>query len=68
MTLIDPTKYIRQATAATISGIDRGQLVRMIRSGGVDHIEIDGLPLIPMAEAQRLRDEVRSPGRKKNNG
>lgn len=63
---MDTQDTVRQATAAEMTGIDKGQLSRMIQSGSVKTVETaDGLKLVPLAEVERLKVEDRKPGRPK---
>lgn len=55
---------VRQITACQRTGIDKGQLHRMIEAGTVKAVETaDGLKLVPLSEVERLNREDRNPGR-----
>jgi excisionase family DNA binding protein len=52
---IDPAEYVRIGTAASLAGVTRAYLNRLIKAGRLPAITIDGQNFIRRADAVRFK-------------
>jgi len=52
---IDPDEYVRVGTAASIAGVTRAYINRLIASGRFPAVSIDGQNFVKRADAEKFR-------------
>jgi len=54
--LIDTADFVRVGTAATVAGVTRAYIRRLVHEGKIHAVEVDGIFLVRRKDAENLRE------------